>query len=151
MQSHGETPRSVRPVQTPTLAPWQEQELQTALLPPVPQGLRFGFPDAVEGFGEDDGQDGGSDAGDGAQDADGLPVFHDSDPVDGLIDFGPDLLDFGVDGLKPLDDPSGGSGGGATDQEQPHAQHLQAPRRTQHLVARRTIIRPQRRRLGGDG
>ena len=36
------------------------------------QGLQFGFPNAVEGFGEDDGQDGGSDAGDGAQDADGL-------------------------------------------------------------------------------
>ena len=53
------------------------------------QGLQFGFPNAVEGFGEDDGQDGGSDAGNGAQDIDGLPAFHGPDPVDGLIDFGP--------------------------------------------------------------
>ena len=74
--------------------------------------MQFGFPDAVEGFGEDDGQDGGSDAGDGAQDADGLPAFHSSDPVDGLADFGPDLLDFGVEGLERLDDPSGGFGDG---------------------------------------
>ena len=51
------------------------------------QGLQFGFPDAVEGFGEDDGQDGGSDAGDGAQDADGLPAHHGNavpDPTVGM-------------------------------------------------------------------
>ena len=76
------------------------------------QGLQFGFPDAVEGFGEDDGQDGGSDAGNGAQDVDGLSALHGSDPVDGPGDFGPDLLDFGVEGLEPLDDPSGGFGDG---------------------------------------
>ena len=76
------------------------------------QGLQFGFPDAVEGFGEDDGQDGGSDAGDGAQDVDGLSAFHGPDAVDGPADFGPDLLDFGVEGFEPPDDPSGGFGDG---------------------------------------
>ena len=76
------------------------------------QGLQFGFPDAVEGFGEDDGEDGGSDAGDGAQDVDGLPALHGPDPVDGPIDLVSDLPDFGVEGLEPPGDPSGGFGDG---------------------------------------
>ena len=63
--------------------------------------MPVGLSDAVEGFGEDDGQNGGSDAGNGTQDVDGLPTFHCLDPVE-------DLFDFGVERFEPVHDSLGG-------------------------------------------
>ena len=74
------------------------------------QGFQVGLPDAVEGFGEYDGEDGGSDAWNGLQDVDGVPVFHRRDLVGGLPGPVPDVLDLGVDDFDLPDDPSGGFG-----------------------------------------
>ena len=74
------------------------------------EGAQVGPADAVEGFGDDDGQDGGADSGNGLQDFDGAPAFGRPDPADGLADPAPDLLDLLVAGLEPADDPSGGFG-----------------------------------------
>ncbi len=76
------------------------------------RGVQVGPPDAVEGFGKDDGRDGGADAGDGPQDVDGLPAFPLLDSIADLLDLVPDVLDFGVESFELSDNPSGGVGDG---------------------------------------
>ena len=76
------------------------------------QGVPVGPPDAVEGFGEDDGQNAGSDAGNGSQDVDGASAFHRPDPVEDLLDLLLDVLDFGFEGFESSEESSGGVGDG---------------------------------------
>ena len=76
------------------------------------QGLQIGLPDAVEGFGDDDGEDRGSDPWNGFQDFDGAAALGLLDPVENLPAPVPDVLDLRVGVLEPSDDPRGGFGDG---------------------------------------